>query len=183
MHSATLKSPSYPLHVVRLVICALLPACIQEVAASGLSRPSIRSSIMRTLPAPGPATHGESSPYLLVCLPPPLRFAEPVEAADPVSPLPTVIGPPHPAGILEEIASTNHEAALPVTRPTATIPPPVPAQAEVMIEPARPQTGVSILPDETPRVINSAEVLPFFEFPSTAPTSAIPRSSATYKTQ
>ncbi len=180
MHFPDFLSSATPHHLVRLVACALLPACIQETIAGT---------------QPHPASRPKSVPYLHVCPPPPLRFAEPVEvAADPVSSTPTVIGPPHPAGIVEEIAAMNQEAVIPspppspVVTPAPPVPPPLESgsgsQSDASLDIASPQIGISILPDETPREIRSEDVLFYFQFPASAPSSeALPRSSATYRQQ
>lgn len=185
MHFSDFKSPSPPPRLVRLVLCALLPACLQEVVASGVSL-SARRPVARQA---APSSQSGSSPYLLVCLPPPLRFAETVEAADPVAPLPFVSGPPHPAGIIEEIAATNQEAAVAVQPPPPSNAPPPAHGAEVAgsADPAAappPRETVSILPDQTPRQIRSEDVLFYFQYPASAPANNLPPpSSATYHQQ
>lgn len=206
MHFFDSTSPSAPARLVRLAVCTLLPAFIQDAAAVGVHRSFFDRSVTmlipsrpRTIPAPIPV------PYLLVCLPPPLRFTEPVEPADPVSGLPTALGPPHPGGILEEIAALNHQAAM--TGPaldgthgssppektdalTATssvaVPPVTPGESSgpASIQPAPPQIGVAILPDNTTRTIRAEDVLVYFQLPASAPTNNTPpRSSATYQQQ
>lgn len=180
MHFPDFLSSTTPHPLARLVACALLPACIQEATAATPSHLASRP---------------KSVPYLHVCPPSPLRFAEPVEvAADPVSSTPAVIGPPHPAGIVEEIAAMNQEAVIPphppapVVTPAASVPSPLApepgSQSESSPETAGPQSGISILPDETPREIRSEDVLFYFQFPASAPSNeALPRSSATYRQQ
>lgn len=209
MHFFDFTPPSAPARLVRLAVCTLLPAFIQEAVAGGMQRPSFgRSSAVHLPPPVPPAPVPQSSPYLLVCLPPPLRFAEPVEPADPVSGLPTALGPPHPAGLLEEIAALNQQAAMAAPSaavapaassagspaiPVAATPAPSPSSAPAAADPAAPvagpaaappQTGISILPDDTPRAIRAEDVLVYFQFPAASPSNGLPpRSSATYRQQ
>ena len=200
MHFFELTSPSTPARLVRLAVCTLLPAFIPDAAAGGMQRPSFgRSMPAHNPPSAPPAPAPQSSPYLLVCLPPPLRFAEPVQPADPVSGLPTALGPPHPGGLINEIAALNQEAAMSTsTSPTVTpsdpsfsssssSSPPAPAVSAtpglVPAPPVTPQGGVSILPDDTPRAIRPEDVLLYFQLPGSSPANGLPRSSATYQQQ
>jgi hypothetical protein len=190
MHFFASRPSSLPTHLVRLVVCALLPSCIHQANAGSFPRPGGHSASSHTLPTPRPPKTSESAPYLLVCLPPPLRFAEPVETTDPVSPLPTVIGPPHPAGIIEEIAATNQQAAMVPSPPVAssTLPltpdPTARESNDPVAETPPPQSGIAILPDDTSREIRSDDVLLYFQFPSRPPPNdPLPRSSATYRQQ
>lgn len=200
MYLTASTSSALPSHLVRLLVCALLPACIHQAAAASktpvtLRRMGMVGSSESATSAPTPA----SAPYLLVCLPPPLRFAEIVVVSDPIV-APTVAGgPPHPSGIIEEIASANHASALaagaasvgPVghentsppdsagTRNTSTDNDPATAGTDT---PSSSLPGVSILPDETPRQIRAEDILLYFQFPATAPASGLPPpSSATYQ--
>lgn len=209
MHFFDFTLSSAPARLVRLAVCTLLPAFVQEAAAVGMQRPGFGRSGAVQLPPPArPAPAPKSPPYLLVCLPPPLRFAEPVEPADPVSDLPTALGPPHPAGMLEEIAALNQQAAI-SPLPTATTPAAAPvdssanplavtppsssvatsAEPSESADPATapaalPRVGVSILPDDTPRAIRPEDVLVYFQFPATSPANNLPPpSSATYRQQ
>lgn len=189
MHFSDFTPSSAPSRLVRLAVCTLLPAFIQELAAQDRQRP---------------ASTAKSPPYLLVCLPPPLRFAEPVESADPVSTQPVALGPPHPGGLLEEIAALNQQAAMTATPPATTpsdhssdtVLSPIadmPADASAVASvatpqasapPASPRLGLSILPDDTPRAIRAEDVLVYFQFPAAAPASdQPPQSSATYRQQ
>jgi hypothetical protein len=201
MHFFDFTSPSAPGRLVRLAVCTLLPAFIPEAVALSLQRSATtgRPSAAHVPPsAPAPAPR--SKPYLLVCLPLSLRFAEPVEPSDPVVDPVSVLGPPHPGGLLEEIAALNQQAAMsPSPSATASLPSLTPAASTANTEPsessgtasspslptASPQIGVAILPDDTPRNIRPEDVLIYFQFPAASPAtpSSLPRSSATYKQQ
>jgi hypothetical protein len=193
MHFFDSKSFPATTRWVRLAVCTLLPAFIQEAAAIGMQRPNPgRSSAVRLPPPPAPAPAAPSAPYLLVCVPLPLRFAEPVATADPVSSLPTVLGPPHPGGLLEEIATVNQQAALPFTgsfsagtlstESDSGAPSPDPGSVPIPTSP--PQVGIAILPDDTPRAVRPEDVLIYFQLPASSPThTPPPRSSATYRQQ
>jgi hypothetical protein len=203
MHFFELTSPSAPARLVRLAVCTLLPAFIPDAAAGGMQSPSFgRSMPAHTPPSAPPAPAPQSSPYLLVCLPPPLRFAEPVEPSDPVSGLPIALAPPHPGGLIDEIAALNQEAAMTASAPGVTpsassspsaIPtvPSAPSASAasatpglVPTSPDTPPAGVSILPDDTPRAIRPEDVLLYFQLPGSSPATGLPpRSSATYQQQ
>ncbi|CAM2821746.1 hypothetical protein [Rariglobus hedericola] len=174
-------TPILQSQLVRLLVCALLPACIQEASAGSLTtRPRVRSDAGAARSSPAPL----SSPYLLVCLPPPLRFAEPVEIGDVAHRTAHIVGPPHPAGITEEIAASNHDAALttapaaPATvNPAETSPDVIPPVVAPLGVP-----GVTILPDDTPRDIRAEDVLMYFQYARPAPPNTLPPpSSATYQ--
>lgn len=193
MHFFHSKSFPATTRWVRLAICTLAPAFIQEAAAVGMQRPNPgRSNAVRLPQAPPPAPAPQSVPYLVVCVPLPLRFAEPVEIADPVSTLPTVLGPPHPGGLLEEITTLNQQAAQPVSASSsaaALSPPsdsgtvsPDPEVASIATAPLQP--GIAILPDDTPRAVRPEDVLVYFRLPASSPAhSPPPRSSATFRQQ
>lgn len=200
-------SPSAPARLVRLTVCALLPAFIPEAVAGDVQRPGLPRARVQPLTPPSlPDPYPKSAPYLLVSLPPPLRFAETVEPADPVSGQAVVLGPPHPGGLLEEIAALNQEAAITASAPVSpsaepsSMPPgfatPAEPPAELAVTntttattittteqaPAPRQLGVSIIPDDTPRAIRAEDVLVYFQFPAaTPPDRPPPRSSATYQ--
>lgn len=199
-----LTSPSAPARLVRLTVCALLPAFIPEAAAGDMQRLAQARNRAPSLPPTSlPAPSSKSAPYLLVSLPPPLRFAETIEPADPVSGQAAVLGPPHPGGLLEEIAALNQQAAMTASDPASSSAA-APSTPPEFAEPAGPPTGpdvaitptitttattptsrlpgVSIIPDDTPRAIRAEDVLVYFQFPAaTPPDRPPPRSSATYQ--
>jgi hypothetical protein len=206
MHFFDFTSPSAPTRLVRLAMCALLPALVQQAAAEGRPRhASGRSGAAHLPPSPAPEPPPSSTPYLLVCPPPPLRFAEPVEPADPVSTVPAALGPPHPGGLLDEIAALNQQAAMTATPPAAapgqqagdsavaatTSPTPADISASSPAPPspaanasASPAISLAILPDDTPRAVRAEDVLVYFQFPAATPANDTPpRSSATYRQQ
>jgi hypothetical protein len=202
MHFTVFTSSTVPGRLVRLLVCALLPACASEATAGILTSSSRRHGNIPSLPSTHDTPPVPSTPYLLVCLPPPLRFAERVEPAARISSLAVAGAPLHPSGLIEEIASTNQQAALsgqpsvPATgvpvpgespstaatpaAPVDTVPAPVAGNPVV---PA-PDTGVSILPDDTPREIRAEDVLLYFRLPANSPSAGLPPpSSATYQQQ
>lgn len=202
MHYFHFTSPSAPARLVRLTVCALLPAFIHESAASDMQRSALPSTRSQRLPSRSlPEPYPKSVPYLVVSMPPPLRFAETVEPTDPISGQAAVLGPPHPGGLLEEIAALNQQAAISVSAPTSadgtisSMPPEFAASTEPHAEPTvtntttitttettSSQPGVSIIPDDTPRAIRAEDVLVYFQFPgASSPDRTPPRSSATYQ--
>lgn len=102
-----------------------------------------------------------------------------------------VMGPPNPGGPLEAISAANQESSLhqdhsPVPAP---IPPSQPAAPEpAAVTPTTPASQppaappLTIIPDDTPRVIHSEDLLPYFRLPA-APATTLPSSSATYQQQ
>lgn len=205
MHLFASKSSPVPRQLVRLLVCALLPACAQD-ASAGLRRPAA--------PSDGPEkTAAPSAPYLLACTPVALRFAEKVEPAPPILHPVVAGGPPHPAGLVEEIATANQQSALvpaktspadggaaaaaaavadsgkaaavaAASQSPETAAPVSPGAAPSI--PAVPQPavgGVVILPDDTPREVRAEDVLLYFRMPaaSSVPAPAQPPSSATYE--
>ncbi len=128
----------------------------------------------------------ESRPYLAVCPPPPLRFAQPVILAEPFFLNAIAAGPPHPSAKTEENASATNAVAAPTpTGPAESIThvaPVVPPSTRGDSAPPAAPTGIAILPDDTPREIHPEDVLQYFRFPGGAPSAGLPpRSSATYE--
>jgi hypothetical protein len=209
MHHSVFKPSTSRSRVVRLVACVLLPACIPEAVAGSLHLISSRAGTARNPPQSLPASPSDALPYLAVVLPPPLRFVEPPPpAADPALSASMLLGPNDPAGLVGEIGALNQQAAMAVspassssttpsgsgvtnaaTPPASSIAPapgvPVPAP----FEPSRPTvppppSGVAILPDPTPRTIPAEDVLIYFRYPASSPSSGMPPpSSATYQQQ
>ena len=97
--------PPPPRPLLRLLVCALLPACVTPAQAGRGGAPAGRI-------AERAAESATSLPYLLVCAPPSLRFLE--RAAPPeTDPFRPVAGaPPRPDGVLGDIAASNQDAAL-----------------------------------------------------------------------
>lgn len=208
MHLSVFKPSTSRSRVVRLVACVLLPAFSPEVVASSLHLTSSRAGTTRTPPQSLPVSPSDALPYLAVTLPPPLRFAEPLPpAADPVSSVSVPHGPGHPAGLVEEIGALNQQAAMAASGPasgslpsaapgsTGSAPPttiaPAPAPGVPVPTPliasgpsTPPPAGVSILPDPTPRAIRAEDVLIYFQYPASSPSSGLPPpSSATFQQQ
>jgi hypothetical protein len=201
MHFIVFKFSTVPGRLVRLLVCALLPACASEAAAGILTSSSRRQGNIPSFPSTRDTPPTPSTPYLLVCLPPPLRFAERIEPASRISSLPVAGAPLHPSGLIEEIAATNQHAAVstqpaaPVdtvktdgTSTTSAIPADAVTQtsnpSDVNIIVPVPEPGVSILPDDTPREIRAEDVLIYFRLPANSPANDLPPpSTATYQQQ
>jgi hypothetical protein len=176
MHILEYHAPILQSQLLRLLVCTLLPACIQEAVAGTHIRSD--AGVARSSPAP------VSAPYLRVCLPPPLRFADPVELVEPVARTTVAGGPPHPSGLTEEIAASNHDEAL-TAGPSAKAGTSAPGTVSDVILPKLAPIvapGVSVLPDDTPRDIRAEDVLMYFQYAQPAvPSTLPPPSSATYQ--
>jgi hypothetical protein len=191
----TRNSQPWPSGLARFLRCiffVLVPALASDAT------PGQRAPPPSTLP-----DSEESSPYLPLVGPPPLRFAQAPPPPD-LSTRPTPAAPPRPT-VMEEIAATNAASAKSNTPASGAAgmasdqhrsaavegAPVVPEMA------ARPSPGKetpALLPDDVQHETRPEEILPFFQFPGsggatvvvpgvpTAPeTTRLPVSSAVYR--
>lgn len=195
-------TPSSVPRLARMLSCVLLPALLTD-AWPRPNPPAISSSA----PAKQPVLPPPPPPYLVVCLPPALRFAEAIIPIVPTS-QPTVGGPPIPGGPNDEATALNRngrngdKSAASGSTNSATavnastnangepVPTPLPLDATAGGTAGTNGTstsasgGITLLPDETPREIRAEDVIPYFRYPA-APSGNItpPPSSATYRQQ
>lgn len=156
---------------------------------------------------PGPrspvADSEESSPYLPLVGPPPLRFAQAPPPPD-LSTRPTPAAPPRPS-VMEEIAAANSASANSgalAPADTGTMPDPrrttpvevVPLGPDATGKPSPTKEAPALLPDDVQHETRPEEILPFFQFPgaggvtvvvpevpASSGTTRLPVSSAVYR--
>jgi hypothetical protein len=149
----------------RYLSLALLPALASE--ADAISQPqrkqNVRSAQLSGLKAAG------AMPYLAALGPLPLRFARP--GPEPTEEPPT---PPEPKAVV--LPADNTPVKEPAQNPAAqtpaphVAPPEKPADVPPSILPEHaPQAALPILPDDTTRELRPEDVLPFFRYPTAAP--------------